>query len=108
VLFGRCLLADIAFQALYIHFNRTAYWRHRVSDSLIRKRPKAIDESTGGGGGGGIGERACAPALFCTYRRLWVKTGRRQFPYLGRFRITQIGGGGGGPEAVHLKYGKGE
>jgi hypothetical protein len=31
VLFGRCLLADIAFQALYIHFNRTTYWRHKVS-----------------------------------------------------------------------------
>jgi hypothetical protein len=31
VLFGRCLLADIAFQALYIHFNRMAYWRHKVS-----------------------------------------------------------------------------
>jgi hypothetical protein len=31
VLFGRCLLADIAFQALYIHFNRIAYWRHKVS-----------------------------------------------------------------------------
>jgi hypothetical protein len=31
MLFGRCLLAEIAFQALYIHFNRTAYWRHKVS-----------------------------------------------------------------------------
>jgi hypothetical protein len=31
VLLGRCLLAGIAFQALYIHFNRTAYWRHKVS-----------------------------------------------------------------------------
>ena len=31
VLFGRCLLANIAFQALHIHFNRIAYWRHKVS-----------------------------------------------------------------------------
>jgi hypothetical protein len=31
VLFGRCLLADIAFQALCIHSNRIVYWRHKVS-----------------------------------------------------------------------------
>jgi hypothetical protein len=31
VLFGRCLLANIAFQAVHIHFNRIAYWRHKVS-----------------------------------------------------------------------------
>jgi hypothetical protein len=31
VLFGRCLLANIAFQALHIHFDRIAYWRHKVS-----------------------------------------------------------------------------
>jgi hypothetical protein len=33
VLFGRCLLADITFQALYIHCNRTFYLRHKVSAS---------------------------------------------------------------------------
>jgi hypothetical protein len=31
VLFGRCLLANIAFQALHNHFDRIAYWRHKVS-----------------------------------------------------------------------------
>jgi hypothetical protein len=36
VLFGRCLLADIALQALRrrpSHWNRTAYWRHKVAAS---------------------------------------------------------------------------
>jgi hypothetical protein len=34
VLFGRCLLADIAFKALAAsHWNRIAYWIHKVSAS---------------------------------------------------------------------------
>jgi hypothetical protein len=37
VLFGRCLLADIALQALYIHFNRIAYWRHKVLALYVRR-----------------------------------------------------------------------
>jgi hypothetical protein len=35
VLFGRCVLADIAFQALYIHFNIIAYWSETQSISFI-------------------------------------------------------------------------
>jgi hypothetical protein len=33
VLFGRCLLADIAFQALHNHFNRIAYWHELIGDT---------------------------------------------------------------------------
>jgi hypothetical protein len=38
----------------------------------------------------------------------WKTGGMRQFPYLRGFRITQIGGGGGGAVAGKVKYGKGE